>query len=93
MRLLSKKPSVENNLRILATTTDLYGDRDADPSASGGALFEVQTFYERMFLKQGYKITYLSFTLDHEGPYLHPSDFDSDYWRSVEGPRQILRNV
>ena len=22
-----------------------------------------------------------------------PSDFDSDYWRSVEGPRQILRNV
>ncbi len=89
----SRAVAVENGLRILAATTDLYGDRDADPTAPGGALFEVQTFYERMFLKQGYKITYLSFTLDHEGPYLYPSDFDSDYWRSVEGPRQILRNV
>lgn len=62
-------------------------------AARSGALYEVQTFYERMFLKQGYKITYLSFTLEHEGPYRHPSGFDADHWRSIEGPRQILRNV
>lgn len=62
-------------------------------AATEEALYEVQTFYERMFLKQGYKITYLSFSLDREGPCLHPSDFDADYWRSIEGPRQILRNV
>ena len=42
-----------------------------------------------MFLSQGYKITYLAFTIDHEGPYRHPSDFDSDYWRSIEGPRRF----
>ena len=53
------------------------------------ALYEVQTFYEKMFLEQGYKITYLSFVIDHEGPYAHP-DFDEDYWRGVEGPRLLF---
>ena len=55
-----------------------------------GALYEVQTFYEKMFLEQGYKITYLSFVIDHDGPYEHPTDFDEDYWRSVEGPRLLF---
>ncbi len=67
-----------------------------EPQAVAGgsriaALYEVQTFYERMFRAQGYKICYLAFTLDHEGPFGHPSaeEFDSDYWRSVEGPRHF----
>ena len=51
------------------------------------ALYEVQTFYERMFLQQGYKITYMSFVIDHDGPYIHP-EFDEEYWREVEGPRR-----
>ena len=59
------------------------------PDGCVSALFEVQTFYEKMFLAQGYKITYLEFIIDHEGPYKHPSDFDSDYWRSIEGPRRF----
>ena len=54
-----------------------------------GALYEVQTFYEKMFLEQGYKITYLSFVIDHDGPFVHP-DFDEEYWRSVEGPRLLF---
>jgi len=55
------------------------------------ALYEVQTFYERMFRAQGYKITYLAFTLDHDGPFVHPSEaeFDAAWWRSVEGPRHF----
>ena len=122
----SKAVAIENNLTILAATTDLYGcapseevssrstsasrtpppDSPAVPpltwprvaTVAGGtpppdgcvsALFEVQTFYEKMFLAQGYKITYLEFIIDHEGPYKHPSDFDSDYWRSIEGPRRF----
>ena len=67
-----------------------------EPQAVAGgsrvaALYEVQTFYERMFRAQGYKICYLAFTLDHEGAFEHPSaeEFDSDYWRSVEGPRHF----
>ena len=51
------------------------------------AIYEVQTFYERMFLQQGYKITYMSFIIDHEGEYVHP-EFDEEYWREVEGPRR-----
>ena len=69
------------------------GVREADVERSvntaGNELYEVQTFYERMFLSQGYKITYLAFTIDHDGPYRHPSAFDSDYWRSIEGPRRF----
>jgi len=82
-----------NGLKLLAATTDLYG---GDPEAVGAQyiqghpeLFEVQTFYERMFRAQGYKITYLAFVIDHEGEYMHPSDFDEQYWRSVEGPRHF----
>jgi tRNA (guanine-N7-)-methyltransferase len=89
----SKAVALENGLTILASTTDLYnsgGEFPPETAANLGAeLFEVQTFYERMFLSQGYKITYLAFTIDHEGPYRHPSDFDSDYWRSIEGPRRF----
>ena len=94
----SKSVAGQNGLRILASTNDLYGTGRQDLSdcalrsvageSAIDALFEVQTFYERMFTAQGYKITYLSFVIDHEGSYLHP-EFDSDYWRSVEGPRHF----
>lgn len=53
----------------------------------------VQTFYEKMFLEQGYPITYMAFRLDHDGPFAAPrdsEDFDSDHWRSVEGPRVLF---
>ena len=82
-----------NGLRVLGCTEDLYGTpREALAALPGqtvDALYEVQTFYEKMFLEQGYKITYLSFVIDHEGPYAHP-DFDEDYWRGVEGPRLLF---
>ena len=83
-----------NGLQVLGCTEDLYATPreafDGLPSDTVGALYEVQTFYEKMFLQQGYKITYLSFVIDHDGPFLHPTDFDEDYWRSVEGPRLLF---
>ena len=71
-----------NGLKVLACTSDLYsGDREAmrgsalasvcGPDAVD-ALFEVQTFYEKNFLKQGFKINYISFTIDREGDYIYP---------------------
>ncbi|MCR4823858.1 MAG: tRNA (guanosine(46)-N7)-methyltransferase TrmB [Bacteroidales bacterium] len=54
---------------------------------------EVQTFYEQLFLEQGYPITYLSFVIDHEGAYVSPRDpeeFDSKAWRAAEGPRLLF---
>ena len=53
------------------------------------AVFEVQTFYEKMFLEMGLPITYLAFCIDHEGPYAFPGEaFDNDYWLEAEGPRR-----
>ncbi len=84
-----------NGLRILACTTDLYGT--AAPASTLSAIQpvvkEVQTFYEQLFLEQGYPITYLSFVIDHEGPYVSPRDpeqFDSKAWRAAEGPRLLF---
>ena len=56
-------------------------------------VFEVQTFYEQMFLKMGLPITYLAFRLDREGrgagaPFAYPTDFDAAFWREAEGPRR-----
>ena len=79
-----------NSLRILSCTEDLYGSES--PSIEP-EVREVQTFYEKMFREQGYDITYLSFMIDHDGPFVSPRDpeeFDTQYWRSVEGPRLLF---
>lgn len=98
-----------NGLELTACTADLYGDvanvaadsrvaadfKSAATTATT-AMAEataVQTFYEKMFLEQGYPITYMAFRLDHDGPFAaprDPEDFDSDHWRSVEGPRVLF---
>lgn len=85
----------QNGLAKLACTDDLYGTPrtelllTAEEAAESkvDALYEVQTFYEKMFLAKGLKITYLRFMLDHEGKYEYP-EFDAAYWRSVEGTRR-----
>ena len=56
-------------------------------------VFEVQTFYETMFLKMGLPITYLAFRLDRASlpagaPFAYPTDFDAAYWCEAEGPRR-----
>lgn len=96
-----------NGLELTACTADLYGAARvaADSRVAAGfksaatattAMTEataVQTFYEKMFLEQGYPITYMAFRLDHDGPFAaprDPEDFDSDHWRSVEGPRVLF---
>lgn len=73
-----------NNLKRLAYTTDLYATKDDSMDAS---LYEVQTFYEKMFLSHGIPITYQSFVIDKEGDYLHPTDFDQKAWREKEKNR------
>ena len=56
---------------------------DAPASASAAALdpalFEVQTFYEKHFLAQGYRICYLAFTLAGRRDFLSP-DWDEPRW-------------
>lgn len=88
----------QNGLRIYSATNDLYSTSKEDlfvsrespllDDSSVDALYEVRTFYEKMFMAQGYKITYLCFGIDREGEYIYP-EFDAKYWRSVEGPRLL----
>lgn len=53
------------------------------------AVLTVQTFYEKMFLEMGLPITYMAFTIDHEGSYAFPGEaFDHDHWLEEEGPRR-----
>jgi len=83
----TKAVCAENGLKVLACNEDLYGT----PGREAPEVREVQTFYESMFLEQGYKITYLEFTLDDAPEVLRsPSSFDAEYWRSVEGPRLLF---
>ena len=52
-------------------------------------VYEVQTFYEKMFLEMGLPITYMAFTIGHDGPYQFPGEaFDHEYWLEAEGPRR-----
>lgn len=86
----TKALCAENSLKVMDCTSDLYGEAHIPEKPE---LYEVQTFYERMFLDQGYKITYMSFQVDGDAPVMSPEKsgrFDSDYWRSVEGPRQLF---
>ncbi len=76
-----------NSLPVLSSSEDLY----AEAESFDACLTEVQTFYESMFREQGYPIKYLEFTLgDRAGGFVRPEDFDSDYWRSVEGNRTLF---
>ena len=91
-----------NGLAVRASTQDLYSAVMADsdrpsktPDQVGGdatildpVVYEVQTFYEKMFLEMGLPITYMQFVIDHDGPYVHPTDFDEKFWREAEGPRR-----
>ena len=80
-----------------ASEAQRWGPKDVFRGELPGGLpsevTEVQTFYEQLFLQQGYPITYLSFTIDHDGPYASPrdpEDFDSKAWRAAEGPRLLF---
>lgn len=85
----TKTLALQNDLKILACGTDIYGeDREqlyASPLASVcgtdavDALFQVQTFYESQYLAQGIPITYMSFLIDKEGEYVSP-DWDESQW-------------
>ena len=82
-----------NGLEVLASGTDIYHEpvlpREAKELLPDlDAVFEVQTFYEKMFLGMGLPITYLAFRLGDVKEFAYPTDFDADYWREAEGPRR-----
>ena len=75
-----------NSLAPICSTKDLYAEKDRLEGLDS-VVYEVQTFYEKMFLEKGIPITYLSFKIDRQGDYVHPADFDEKYWRTLEKAR------
>ena len=69
--------------------TAVGGHGFGDMYPVGEEVTSVQTFYEKMFLEMGLPITYMAFTLEHEGAFIGPGEaFDHDYWLQEEGPRR-----
>jgi tRNA (guanine-N7-)-methyltransferase len=56
----SKKVAEHNDLELVNSTNDLYEDNISDD------ILSIKTHYERIFLKDGLKINYLSFKLDKD---------------------------
>ena len=90
-----------NGLQVLASGVDIYNEGIQAEVAlekeewDRDSVFQVQTFYESMFLKMGLPITYLAFRLDRPdlpagAPFAYPTDFDAVYWREAEGPRRTF---
>ena len=79
-----------NGLKLISCTTDLYAqDPNMQQGIIGPEVREVKTFYESMFLEQGVPITYLSFIIDHDGPYVYPDEkFDAAKWRELDDSRR-----
>jgi len=81
-----------NGLKLLICTKDLYGSGTSAETIIEPEVREVKTFYESMFLEQGVPITYMAFTIDHEGPYIYPNEkFDAALWRELDGSRRSFR--
>ena len=83
---------------VLACSADVYGKglpAGAPPAApQQGKLppvvTEIQTFYEKMFLAEGYPITYIAFTPDKEPA---APDFDEKFWKQAEGGRRSFSHA
>ena len=56
----SKKVALHNALKLVSSTSDLYSENFSDD------ILSIKTHYEKIFLKDGLKINYLSFRLDNE---------------------------
>jgi tRNA (guanine-N7-)-methyltransferase len=56
----SKKIVLRNELKLVSSTSDLYSQNFSDE------ILSIKTHYEKIFLKDGLKINYLSFRLDKE---------------------------
>lgn len=56
-------------------------------------LLTVQTFYEKFFLAQALKITYLAFQLPAGLEHFKDPKWDKEYWREEEEKGRTKRNI
>lgn len=73
---------VENGLKVLAQTDDLYDSGLVDPVTA------IKTYYEQQWLARGKKIKLISFCLPAEGKLVEPNedDIERDDYRAIPRP-------
>ena len=90
----TKALAEQNGCSILSQSSDIYTDvkknniRNYPPE-----LLTVQTFYEKFFLAQELKITYLAFQLPAGLEHFKEPEWDKEYWRAEEEKGRTKRNI
>lgn len=90
--------AAQNNLRILCSSSDIYGTPDSARDGFPAELLTVQTFYEKNYLSWGLPITYMGFSLIQKNgevcatPLIEPV-WDSDFWRAEEDKGRIKKPI
>jgi len=77
----TKAMAEQNRLEILAATQDLY--KETPSEVFPDSLFEVQTFYEKHFLLQGFPITYLAFKFEGREEFIC-AQWDEESWKDED---------
>jgi tRNA (guanine-N7-)-methyltransferase len=60
----TKEQIIENNLKCLAITNNLYGEFYNSASEQDKIIFDIKTHYENLFALKGHKIKYCKFLLN-----------------------------
>ena len=89
----------KNHLPVVYKTTDLYGDSRSEERGArseDSVAWEIQTYYEKMWLSRGISIKYLKFQLPREGELTEPDveielDDYRSYHRDKRSPKETAR--
>ena len=96
----TKELAIQNKLNIKSCSTNVYTDvqthreKDILVAEIPSEVTEIQTFYEKFFLKMGLKITYLSFSLPYDRKVkLVEPEWDVAYWREQEELGRVRKRI
>lgn len=90
----TKALTEQNGCKILSCSSDIYTNAQKDNIRNyPPELLTVQTFYEKFFLAQALKITYLAFQLPAGLEHFKDPKWDKEYWREEEEKGRTKRNI
>ena len=78
----TEESALQNNLSIAGSMEDIYGE-ELSNNTFPKELKSIKTFYENYYIKNGFKIKYLSFGLKENNNIIEP-EWDEKYWEKEE---------
>lgn len=90
----TKAIAEQNSCKILACNSNIYAEAQKNNIQNyPPELLTVQTFYEKFFLSQGLKITYLEFQLPADKEQFSEPIWDKNYWKLEEEKGRTKNNI